>query len=215
MALPNGERISNVQLKITEGLRDLGMGFSSLERICLHSGIPLISRGTYDRLTKLVNNYVHETVSTMIDENVQIIKHGEESKEVEMSGDNSWKTRGWSSTNGSYAIMVDKLVVAYECLTKNVNHTGTSQNMETVGMQRCLSKTFDNGLLCSTLTTDGDTKTATVLREYNSEHNLNATQCVCVFFLRNFFFIVFLHTFFLHTFFCKVFLQSFFAEFFV
>lgn len=174
--LKRGELVSLPYLKITECFRDMGLGYSALERLTLHCGIPLLSNKTYARLETIVNRYVKETVDEIIDDNIEILKNGDSSATIDMNGDGSWKRRGHNSRHGAYDLMCENMVISYHTMTLNHNYEGTSCGMEREGMTICLQKAHEKGLVCNNFTADQDTSVSTVLQTYNEKNNANAQK---------------------------------------
>lgn len=191
-----------VNLRIIYAVRCIGGGLASLERFCnIMDFPPPVSQKSYDRaVVKIGHAAAAVSKTSMMKAALEETLLSDNSQNITVSGDGTWKSRGFSSKIGVCTLIgaesgkvIDVEVLSSFCkgCEKNVdkslhdcvkNHEGSAGKMEVIGMLRMFQRSMDQrNVRYSKYIGDGDTKTFCEIskdKPYGDDVTVEKLECI-------------------------------------
>ncbi|GFX49603.1 uncharacterized protein TNCV_4902451 [Trichonephila clavipes] len=172
-------------MRTVQGILSLALGYSALEKFCMHMNLSIMSSKTFNSYkAKFLNGNLVESNQLLLDvrKNVREAYGSKNDKDIVRIGvpyDGSWLTRGYTS-NIVVGCVIDLLtgfVIDYEWNTCR----GSSGAMELNAVVKVWEKSESIGFRYTTLLSDGDSKSFLELKEmnvYGSETQIKKEECI-------------------------------------
>ncbi|GFW71715.1 uncharacterized protein TNCV_219291 [Trichonephila clavipes] len=116
----------DVNMRIVQGILSLGLGYSALEKFCMHMNLSIMSSKTFNSYkAKVLNGYLVGSNQLLVDvrKNVREAygsKNDKDIVDIGVSYDGSWLTRGHTSNIGVGCVidLLTGFVIDYEVMSK-------------------------------------------------------------------------------------------------
>lgn len=197
------KNIPEINKRVTYAMRCIGQGLGGLKTFCCVMDLPPpVTQKAYDNIVDRVRQSTSIVAKMSMEKAVlEEIKENSGKTDITISGDGTWKRRGHTSKIGVCSIIggmtgkvLDVEVLSTFCKTCDSadteakdhdclrNHSGSSGQMETVGMVRIFQRSENcNGVRYTNYIGDGDSSTYKNIVEfapYGSGATIDKIECV-------------------------------------
>ncbi|GFX12316.1 uncharacterized protein TNCV_63621 [Trichonephila clavipes] len=165
----------DVNMRIVQGILSLGLGYSALEKFCMHMNLSIMSSKTFIFYkAKVLNGHLIGSNQLLVDvrKNVREAygsKNDKDSFDIGVSYDGSWLIRGHTSNIGVGCVidLLTGFVIDYAVMSKCATHVGSSGAIEVNAAVKLWERSESIGFRYTTLLSEGDSKSFLELKERN------------------------------------------------